>query len=174
MIIRPATLEDVMGLAKVHVDTWKATYRGIVADSFLDGLSYERSAKGWERSLSDPGSRQRIFVAVDDRGSVIGFASGGTNRDTDTPYKAELWAIYILPEGQGKGTGALLMRRFAEAMVADGLDSLAVWVLADNERGRRFYEAMGGVLAARRQITIAGQTLDEVAYGWTDIHSLVR
>jgi hypothetical protein len=66
------------------------------------------------------------------------------------------------------------MRRFAEAMVADGLDSLAVWVLADNERGRRFYEAMGGVLAARRQITIAGQTLDEVAYGWTDIHSLVR
>ena len=96
MIIRPATLEDVMGLAKVHVDTWKATYRGIVADSFLDGLSYERSAKGWERSLSDPGSRQRIFVAVDDRGSVIGLPRW-PETGTDTPYKAELWSIYILP-----------------------------------------------------------------------------
>ncbi|MGE5579945.1 MAG: N-acetyltransferase family protein [Bacillota bacterium] len=173
MVVRPATREDVLGLAKVHVDTWKAAYRGIVADSFLDGLSYERSAKGWERSLDEAESRQRVFVAVDDNGSVIGFASGGPNRDTDTPHKAELWAIYVLPEGQGRGTGTLLLRRFAEAVAAEGLDSLSVWVLADNARGRGFYEAMGGVLAGRRQVMIGGQSLEEVAYGWENLQTLI-
>lgn len=173
MLIRPATVEDVAGLAKVHVDTWKATYRGIVADSFLDGLSYERSAKGWDRMLSEPQSRQRILVAVDDGGSVVGFASGGLNRDSDTPHKAELWAIYVLPEAQGQGAGGMLLRKFAQAMLEDGLDSISVWVLADNGRGRGFYEAMGGVLAARRQIVLAGQSLDEVAYGWTDLGKLI-
>lgn len=163
-----------MGLAKVHVDTWKATYRGIVADSFLDGLSYEHSAGRWERMLSEAQSRQRVFVAVDERGTVVGFASGGPNRDSDTPHKAELWAIYVLPEAQGRGTGALLLRRFAGAMVADGLDSLSVWVLADNKQGRGFYEAMGGVLAGRRQVSIGEQSLDEVAYGWTDLGTLIR
>ncbi len=139
-----------------------------IVATLSDGLTYERS----QRMEAPLRSEAASALSRATRGRSL-ICQRCTNRP-DTPYTAELGAIYILPEGQGKGTGALLMRRFAEAMVADGLDSLAVWVLADNERGRRFYEAMGGVLAARRQITIAGQTLDEVAYGWTDIHSLVR
>lgn len=172
MMIRAATTADTTGLAKVHVDTWKAAYRGIVADSFLDELSYERSAKGWERALGASGSRQRVLVAEDDDGSIVGFASGGPNRDSDTPFAAELWAIYVLPGNQGCGLGRRLLLQFAGAVLADGLDSLGVWVLEDNAKGRRFYEAMGGVLAGQRQVEIAGQSLREVAYGWPDIRTL--
>jgi hypothetical protein len=41
MIIRRAELNDVVGIAKVHVDSWKTTYKDIVPDEFLIKLSYE-------------------------------------------------------------------------------------------------------------------------------------
>ena len=42
-LIRPATLEDAPAIARVHVDTWRTTYAGIVPDEHLAKLSYERS-----------------------------------------------------------------------------------------------------------------------------------
>ena len=42
MHIREATLDDVPGIARVHVDTWRTTYPGIVPAEHLAGLSYER------------------------------------------------------------------------------------------------------------------------------------
>lgn len=168
MLIRAATTADAMGLAKVHVDTWKATYRGMVPNSFLDGLAYDRSTRGWEKALG-AGGIQRVLVAEDEMGSIVGFASGGPNRDTDTPSKGELYAMYILPGQQQQGLGKDLLRRFANAMIADGLDSLTAWVLTANAPARRFYEAMGGTLAAQRQVEIGGQPLDEVAYAWASL-----
>jgi GNAT superfamily N-acetyltransferase len=171
MPIRSATISDAMGLAKVHVDTWRSTYRGIVSDAFLDGLTYERSAKGWERSLtSSPDNR--VLVAEDAQGTVIGFASGGPNRDTDTPFRAELYAMYILEDRQGRGLGKALLRQFADAVAADGMDSLVVWALAANVPARRFYEAMHGVLSGSRNVEIRGQSLEEVAYGWADMQGI--
>lgn len=170
MLIRAATVEDAWGLAKVHVDTWKAAYRGILRDSYLDGLAYDRSARGWEETFAFPGNH--VFLAEDEHRTVVGFASGGPSRDADNSYGAELYAIYILPEQQHRGIGRSLLRRFAEAIALDGFDSLITWVLAANVPARRFYEAMQGVVSCEREIQIAGQSLAEVAYGWPEIHVL--
>lgn len=35
MKIRIATIEDAYAIAKVHVDSWKTTYKGIIPDHFL-------------------------------------------------------------------------------------------------------------------------------------------
>ncbi len=45
---------------------------------------------------------------------------------------------------------------------------MLVRVLAENP-ARKFYEALGGQLLKAKPIEIGGATLDEVAYGWTDI-----
>ncbi|OQA93205.1 MAG: hypothetical protein BWY25_03118 [Chloroflexi bacterium ADurb.Bin222] len=42
--LRPARLEDAPILARVHIDTWRSTYGGIVPAAHLAGLSLERSA----------------------------------------------------------------------------------------------------------------------------------
>jgi len=42
MIIREATHNDIPALAKVHVDTWRTAYRGIMPDEYLANLSYEQ------------------------------------------------------------------------------------------------------------------------------------
>jgi hypothetical protein len=39
--IRKTVLTDAIGIAKVHVDSWKTTYANIVPDAYLNSLDYE-------------------------------------------------------------------------------------------------------------------------------------
>ena len=41
MQIRRAKLDDAPGIAKVHVESWRTTYKGIIPNDFLNNLSYE-------------------------------------------------------------------------------------------------------------------------------------
>jgi hypothetical protein len=41
MNIRDALAADAGGIARVSVDTWRATYQGIMPDTVLEGLSYK-------------------------------------------------------------------------------------------------------------------------------------
>ncbi|WP_330217584.1 hypothetical protein [Planococcus halocryophilus] len=41
MKTRKATEQDAPGIAKVHVDSWKTTYKEILPSAFLTSLSYE-------------------------------------------------------------------------------------------------------------------------------------
>ena len=38
-IFRKAQLGDQEGIAKVHIASWLETYRGLIADSYLDQLN---------------------------------------------------------------------------------------------------------------------------------------
>ncbi|MFL5590179.1 MAG: GNAT family N-acetyltransferase, partial [Ktedonobacteraceae bacterium] len=145
MIIRQATLEDAAGIAKVHVDTWRTTYRGIVPEEYLANMSYEESEKRWAGRLSDSEGKTCIYVAEDEAGHIVGFVSGGPDRDNDPVYKGELYAIYILQAHYGEGIGRLLTLALVEGLLQMGLDSMILWVFAVNP-ARHFYEALGGQL----------------------------
>ncbi|QUL99425.1 MAG: GNAT family N-acetyltransferase [Candidatus Fermentithermobacillus carboniphilus] len=182
-LVRRATIGDLDGLVRVHVDTWKTTYKGILPDEFLDRLTYAGRRDQWVRILSGPDMKY-LFVAEDESGfpgtnvecasKVVGFASGGPNRDKDGQYKGEVYAIYILKDYQGKGLGRSLFTRVSGALLEDGFDSIKVWVLTDNAAARRFYEALGGKLVESRYIKIGGASYEEVAYGWPDARILAR
>lgn len=45
--IRGATVADAEGIAHIHVASWRSTYRGIMPDALLAGLSMERRAANW-------------------------------------------------------------------------------------------------------------------------------
>jgi hypothetical protein len=49
--IRKATADDAKGIARVHVDAWKSTYRGLVSDEYLDSLSYESREQMWAKVI---------------------------------------------------------------------------------------------------------------------------
>jgi hypothetical protein len=44
MVIREARLDDALAIARVHVDTWLSTYRGIVPEDYLARLDYSPRA----------------------------------------------------------------------------------------------------------------------------------
>lgn len=162
MKIRRAQPTDARGIARVHVDSWRTTYRGILDDEYLDSLDYESREERWKRNID---SHAIIYVAENGDGQIVGFAIGGKEATGQMDYDGELYAIYLLQEVQGQGIGKQLTSAVMKELKQQGISSMIVWVLADNP-SRRFYEALGGHYVASKPITIGKQTLEEVSYGW--------
>ncbi len=174
MRIRKSEPADAGAIARVHIDSWRTTYAGIVPDEHLANLSYGDGESWWESVLSQDRSVGRIFVAQQYGGEVIGFAGGGREREGNPAYRAELFFVYLLVEYQRRGLGRRLVSAVAERLLADGLDSMLVWVLKDNHATRRFYESLGGEKVSSKTIAIGGTDLVEVSYGWSNINGLVE
>lgn len=174
MIVREATHSDVSAIARVHVDTWRTTYRGIVPDKFLANLSYEKRENGWHQVLNNaPKDGNFTYVAEDESGQIVGFANGGVERAGDPVYQGELSAIYILKNHQQKGISRELVRLVAERLGRMEIYSMLVWVLVDNP-ACQFYETLRGQRLHEREIERGGTKLIEIAYGWTDTSNLQR
>lgn len=47
--IKKAKFEDVNGIAKVHVQSWREAYRGIVNDDYLKNLKISDRRKKWQK-----------------------------------------------------------------------------------------------------------------------------
>ena len=169
ILIRQAVDSDARGIARVHVDSWRATYADILPAEYLAALDYDRREANWRPILAD--RRQIAFVAEDRHGRVVGFVSGGAERNGDTAYPGELYAIYLLESCQGQGLGRGLVTALVEWFVSQGWQSMLLWVLEDNP-SRGFYEALGGVRIKRETVAIGGTELVEIAYGWSDIAPL--
>lgn len=169
MRIRPATIADAAGIARVQVDAWRTTYRGIIPDHVLDGLDYGQREARWTQILGQPAPW--CYVAEAPSGRTVGFAACGPERDGDPEYRGELWAIYLLQEVQGQGLGRRLVRTAAGRLLQAGFTTMLVWVLAANP-ARHFYARLGGAPVRTKPYEIGGVTLEEIGYGWTDLSGL--
>jgi GNAT superfamily N-acetyltransferase len=178
--IREALPKDAPGIADVHIHSWQTSYRGIVPDEVLDNQSAERRQGYWEQVIAGKESGWEagraalhfVFVAEDDQGEIVGFASGGKSRQETLPFQGELYAIYLLEAYKRQGIGEQLFRAVVERFLAEEFRTMMLWVLADNLPGRQFYEKMGGKYVTEQKLTIGGKRLLEVAYGWETLNIL--
>src|SRR5688500_12971723 len=173
MLIREATPADAPGIARVHVESWHTTYKGLIPDQIIASRTHDYRERMWRRILTEQRDQTLAYVA-EDEGEIVGFVSGGANRDTESVYTGELHAIYILETHQGKGIGRRLTSELVAHLLQQGHTSMLRWVLADNHQARRFYEALGGKVVGERQEEMDDGLLDELAYGWDDIRPLAR
>ena len=49
-LVRQAEIGDAAAIARVHVASWRTTYRGLLPDEFLDSLDEGRYTERWLRS----------------------------------------------------------------------------------------------------------------------------
>lgn len=170
-MIRPATADDAAAIAHVHVESWRSTYRGLMPDAVLDGLSVERRTAFW-RSVMERAKNQFVFV-TEDEGRIVGFVNGGLEQEADPHYTGELYALYLLKDYQGYGYGKALFEETVRTFLERGHTAMLLWVLSTNP-SRGFYGAMGGRYLKIKPIEIGGATLEEVAYAWDDLPNLVK
>ncbi|HKC19862.1 MAG TPA: GNAT family N-acetyltransferase [Candidatus Dormibacteraeota bacterium] len=168
-VVRPAEIGDAAAIARVHVETWRTAYRGLLPDDFLASLDQAGYEKRWARTLKDGAGR--VYVA-EDGGRVVGFASGGPERAGEDGFAGELYAIYVLAEAQGHGHGRRLVRGVAQGLRDVKLADMIVWVLRDNRAARHFYERLGGTYVRTQPITIGSALLEEVSYGWKSLDAI--
>lgn len=141
MNVGPATLEDAFGIAQVHIRSWQVAYAGLFDAEFLDRLSVDEQAIRWRDILQK--AESQTFVARQGV-SVVGFVSFGRCREEGAPEKqGEIWALYVQPEVWGQGIGRTLLKKAVQELRLCGHDGVSLWVLSQNQRAVRFYEAFG-------------------------------
>ena len=171
--IRGAHPVDAAPVARVHVDSWRSTYVGIVPSEYLDSLASGNSGSWWKQVLTTERPSLSNFEAETAAGDIVGLAAGEPERTGNTTYRGELYRVCLLDEYQHKGLGRRLVSAVAERLLVDGFNSMLAWVLKDNRSACRFYESLGGERIGRRTRAIGGVDLVQVFYGWTDIADLV-
>ncbi|HEV2376067.1 MAG TPA: GNAT family N-acetyltransferase [Streptosporangiaceae bacterium] len=162
--IRRAEITDAVQIARVHVDSWRAAYAGLMPDDVLASLSVERRAEGWRHLLA---ARPPHCGLIAIRGSTaVGFAYVGPCRDEGCPADAgELMAIYVRPDAWGNGWGAVLHRAALSGLSAAHFPVAVLWVLEANARAHAFFARQGWSLdGARRGEEYRGTTLQVVRY----------
>ena len=169
--VRAATRADAPAIGRIHAESWRETYRGVLPDRLLQSLSALVRAAMWQGTLErEP--PVLLFVAERPSGELVGFAGGGQCRATSLPHDAEVYAIYVLRAAQRRGCGRRLVAAVAAALQARGFRSICLWVLRENANARAFYERLGGEVVGERTEVDGEDSFDEVAYGWASLDSL--
>jgi GNAT superfamily N-acetyltransferase len=158
-MIRSAEPEDAPDLARVHVTSWQAAYKGLVNQGFLDSLDVESRTAWWDRALA----REANLVSVGEiDGTVEGFCLAGTSGDAGW---GEVFAIYVAPDHWGTGLGKGLLEAGEGGLFSAGHERALLWVLDGNARARAFYQRRGWAIGKPIRIeNIGGTDLTEVRY----------
>jgi ribosomal protein S18 acetylase RimI-like enzyme len=163
--IRAGRPGDARGIARLDVETWRATYAGILSSPFLVGLSTQRRELGWatviEREPRD------VRVAVNEDGHILGFGSCGRCRG-EPEFAGEVFTLYVAPDWQNQGIGRRLLLALFARLVDQGCGSAIIWVLRDNP-GRFFYQRLGGREVQRKLFAVGGKKVEASGYAWRDL-----
>ena len=127
--LRPATPDDVDGVADVWHRAWADGHAGNVPDELYQ---YRADVDGFRDRV--PGRIPGTTVAVDDGLGVVGFV---------TVHDDELEQLFVVRTARGGGVARDLLRAGEAAIASTGHDTAWLAVVAGNARARRFYEREG-------------------------------
>jgi ribosomal protein S18 acetylase RimI-like enzyme len=171
IVIRPARADDAEAIARVRVDSWRETYRGMIPQAYLDAMKLEESRALWEKVLT-AGSKAVSVLVAESGAQIVGFGSGNMLAELKHGFDAELSAVYVRREFQRAGIGRRLVVETALSLRARGAGSLIVWVIAGNKSARTFYERLGADLVVEQAFQWDGMDLVEAGYGWRTLDAL--
>ena len=140
-LIRTARDEDFPALKALTDRCWRADYAGLIPDETLAMFLAGDDGERW-RAYRDRWGGER-WVAERD-GDIVGYVGAGPPRDDDAAEgSAEVYALFVDPDEQGRGTGRHLLEQ-AEAYLRErGFGRAHLWVLAAAPATRGFYERCG-------------------------------
>lgn len=171
LALRPADAEDAPAIAALHAASWRASYRGILPDDYLDQRAADERLALW-RGRFEAASPPWVRLACWD-GELVGFVCL-------LPEEAPELGVYldnlhVLPGQQGRGIGrALMAAAAAEASrIAPGRP-LYLWVYERNADACAAYGKLGGEVMERREVdTPAGTRAAALRYSWADPARLI-
>ena len=97
---------------------------------------------GFERAIERADVGRSLVAVAGAR--IIGMGFAGPPEDDQLPEgTGEVFAVYVLPDWQGRGVGRALLERLTSGLRALGYHTAILWTLRDRRATRRFYEANG-------------------------------
>lgn len=163
MLLRPAVPEDTLAVARVHLSAWRAAYRTLLPDEYLDRLSAEERALKYDFPNPDPLTPQTIVAEEGEM--IVGFATTSRSRDESLKDFGELCALYVDPECWGRGFGVALAAAARARLIQLGFSDALLWVLKGNSRAERFYRNDSWSPDGHERTDVVwGATVEEIRY----------
>lgn len=139
--VRAARVEDAAEMARVNVQSWRETYRGLMPDEVLDDAGFlSRRERFWTTILSEERYRANRVAVAERDGAIIGIGMAGPPEDPEARWAVHLYVLYVVEAAHGSGAGAALLDA-----VVDTHESAALWVADPNPRAQAFYRKHGFV-----------------------------
>ena len=160
--IRRANPDDAEQIAAVHDAAWREAYRGIIPGKELERLINRRGPDWWRRAVVK-GSRLLLLSLHE---TIGGYVSYGRNRASSMDFDGEIFELYLAPEYQGLGFGSRLFRAGQHDLQSNGIESVLVWTLSDNERAIDFYRRLGGKQVRSASEHFGATKLGRLAFGF--------
>ncbi|SJL84209.1 GNAT family N-acetyltransferase [Vibrio palustris] len=138
--VRKALIDDVDGIAHIHVSSWAYAYNGLMPKSFIDNYTFEKRQKLWSNIIKR--DLAVVLVAEGDEGlsGFLCFGQPNTFKDTDV---YDLSSIYIDPDKMGVGIGQLLYDKCEGMLRTLNAQKVMLRTLDSNERALNFYRKQG-------------------------------
>jgi ribosomal protein S18 acetylase RimI-like enzyme len=173
MYFRKAHADDAERIARLHAESWRQTYRGMMRDEFLDGDAVSNRLQFW-RDLMAKSDEQKLVLVADEGSTLAGFICATRNEDV-------LWGSYVdnlhvAAAHRSHGVGMMLMRMAAEWLCSTAPHcSVYLWVMQANARARRFYEGIGASnVGIRFLLDAGGGSAPNCRYVWRKPEELLR
>ena len=159
---RPALCEDAGAISKVHEESWKHTYAGLIPHRALFQMINRRDAQWWESAIR----RATIVLVAEIDDQIAGYVTLGPNRVRTFPQEGEIYELYLKPEFQGIGLGAKLFADARKELRRRGFMGATVWVLTENHPALNFYLNAGGKAIATGSEQFDHEKLEKIALAW--------
>ena len=158
--IRYALDIEHRAMAEVYVKSWRAAYRGLIPNSFLDCLNAERFMHIFMNGVHP-------HAVLETQSRLGGVTSFGPARDCDLTCECgEIVSLYLLPEYIGMGHGRALLCYGLAELRGMGYKRCVIWTLEQNRRARKVYEAAGFTWdGGEKLLNFDGTGVMEVRYG---------
>jgi ribosomal protein S18 acetylase RimI-like enzyme len=164
--VRRAGPRDAAAIGRVHAESWRVTYAGLLSPRYLAGLDSDSLAEKWRRRLR-AGNGDELALVAETGGEVVGFSlSRPCGDDPDlVGFAGEISMLYVHPSAQRRRLGRALFERARGDLAARRLFWLVVWVVEANHAARAFYRRVGlRPDGGRRADLLGGDAIDVVRY----------
>ena len=154
--VRAARAEDAATMARMQVQSWRDTYRGLMRDEVLDDPTFvPRREEFWTAALTDERYAANRAAVAECDGEIVGVAMSGPPLEVpasavqpeptepsasavQTTAAVQLYILYVAVAHLGQGVGLALL----DAVIRPS-ESACLWVADPNPRAQVFYAKHG-------------------------------
>ena len=155
--IRPAREGDEALLAAIQTESWRQAFAGILKPEVLEPMTDPQRAKeAYHRLLREKTGKGYL---LERNGTPQFITWWGPVRDRQEAETAELFCIHSLPDHRREGLGSRMLEFVLQDMRQAGYQKAMLWVFAENQKARRFYEKHGFGAAKEKRISLGAEEI---------------
>jgi RimJ/RimL family protein N-acetyltransferase len=161
--IRYANKDDADIIALINSKSFHQAFQGIIPDEFLkEKFSYERLKDRLCKELCEGTTTSCVMYKDDIPMGMLTFAKDD-NKERDNS-EIDIWRIYLLPEYWGQNLGMEFIDWGIKELKRKRYKKVALWVVEENVRARKFYEKIGFIHEGEIRIINPGREIKEYRY----------